>query len=339
MKSLKFKLLSFAAAVAALALSNVANASPLMFAAPLAGGGGLLGASLLGSLGLGLGIAGVVPGGGGGTEQHATQSKWFRVALEGATSDNREIDRAWIQQMAASYNPKVYGARINMEHIRGFTPDGPFRAFGDVLGLEAREEDGKLGLYAQIDPTPDLVAMTKARQKIYTSIEVSPNFAQTGGAYLVGLAVTDSPASLGTEALSFSAKNEGIASRKQHKDNLFTAAVETVIEFETVDPKAPAKHDGFFASIFAKLNKQKDKADAADGRIGEVEQAVEALATFAQDRQEEAAAHQKTTKEQGDALAALTTAFNTLKEQLSLTPNTPPRQPAPGGNGTQLTDC
>ena len=64
---------------------------------------------------------------------------------------------------------------------------------------------GKLALFGDIDPTDELVAMTKARQKIYTSIKYNPKFADTGEAYLIGLAVTDNPASLGTEILSFSA--------------------------------------------------------------------------------------------------------------------------------------
>lgn len=42
---------------------------------------------------------------------------------------------------------------------------------------------------------PDLVKMTTDnKQKIYTSIEINPKFGDTGEAYLVGLAVTDSPA-------------------------------------------------------------------------------------------------------------------------------------------------
>lgn len=47
--------------------------------------------------------------------------------------------------------------------------------------------------------------MVKQAQKVYTSIEVNPKFADTGEAYLIGLAVTDDPASLGTEYLAFSA--------------------------------------------------------------------------------------------------------------------------------------
>jgi hypothetical protein len=43
----------------------------------------------------------------------------------------------------------------------------------------------------------------KAGQKVYTSMEIQPNFANSGKCYLVGLAVTDDPASLGTEYLEF----------------------------------------------------------------------------------------------------------------------------------------
>lgn len=51
----------------------------------------------------------------------AKKSKRFRIGVEGATTDGRVIERDWITQMAASYNPQVYTALINMEHIKGFT--------------------------------------------------------------------------------------------------------------------------------------------------------------------------------------------------------------------------
>ncbi|MCX8962716.1 GPO family capsid scaffolding protein [Erwinia psidii] len=177
----------------------------------------------------------------------ATKAKRFRIAVEGATTDGREISRDWISQMAKSYDPAMYGARVNMEHIRGYAADSTFRRFGDVTAVEAEEITdgplkGKLALYGWIDPTPDLVELTRARQKIYTSVEVNPKFADTGEAYLIGLAVTDDPASLGTEILSFSATASvnPLASRKQHKGNLFTAAEETLIEFEEVEDAVPS---------------------------------------------------------------------------------------------------
>lgn len=170
------------------------------------------------------------------------RSKLFRVAVEGDTTDGRVIERVWIQQMAGSYNPSLYGARINLEHIRGILPDSPFKAYGDVVALKAEEVDidgkKKLALFAQLEPTDALVSMVNNdKQKIYTSIEVSPNFAKTGGAYLVGLAVTDSPASLGTEKLSFAAKHPDAKlfdDRKLHAENLFTASCEASIELEEV---------------------------------------------------------------------------------------------------------
>ena len=142
----------------------------------------------------------------------AQKSKFFRVAVDGATTDGRTIDRSWIEQMARNFDPQKYGARIWLEHIRGIYPDSDFRAYGDVTAVKAEEVtiDGKkkLALFAQIAPLPDLVAMTtKNKQKVYTSIEVNPKFADTGEAYLVGLGVTDSPASLGTDVLSFAAQN------------------------------------------------------------------------------------------------------------------------------------
>lgn len=41
--------------------------------------------------------------------------------------------------------------------------------------------------------------MVRAGQKVYTSMEIRPNFSNSGKCYLIGLAVTDDPASLGTE--------------------------------------------------------------------------------------------------------------------------------------------
>ncbi|WP_031239715.1 GPO family capsid scaffolding protein, partial [Asticcacaulis sp. AC466] len=139
-------------------------------------------------------------------------TKFFRIGVEGDTVDGREIGAADIQQMAATYSPKVYGARINMEHIKGILPDGYFRRYGGVVELKAEKIDepdepllhGKWALYASLAPTADLVSMVGAGQKVFTSMEIRRDFAKTGKSYLVGLAVTDDPASLGTDMLEFS---------------------------------------------------------------------------------------------------------------------------------------
>ena len=129
----------------------------------------------------------------------AKKSKWVIVATEGATTDGRTMQRNWIEEMAESYDPKnTYGARINLDHIKFslYIPElANSHCFGDVLAVKAEErEDGKLQLLAQLQPTDALIALNKEGQKVYTSVEIDTNFADTGKAYLVGLAVTDNPA-------------------------------------------------------------------------------------------------------------------------------------------------
>lgn len=163
------------------------------------------------------------------------KSKFFRVAKAGATTDGRAILKEWIEQMARNYDPAKYTARISIEHIKGLHPNSDFRNFGDVLALKTEEKDGDLYLLAQIQPTAELIEYTQKGQKNFTSIEVNPNFADTGEAYLVGLAVTDNPASLGTEYLQFCAKNHTenqLTKRKADPQNLIAEALEFTLQFE-----------------------------------------------------------------------------------------------------------
>ena len=124
-------------------------------------------------------------------------SKFFRIGVEGDTCDGRVISAQDIQEMAETFDPRFYGCRINLEHLRGILPDGIFKRYGDVAELKAEKIDddsalkGKWALFAKITPTDDLIAMNKAAQKVYTSMEIQPNFANTGKCYLVGLAETD----------------------------------------------------------------------------------------------------------------------------------------------------
>ncbi|MBT0719425.1 GPO family capsid scaffolding protein [Rosenbergiella epipactidis] len=276
----------------------------------------------------------------------AVKAKRFRIGVEGATSDGREISRDWLEQMAASYNPEFYTAQINLEHIKAYDPTSTFNRYGTVAALTAEEITdgplkGKMALYADILPTDALVELVKKGQKIFTSMEVSPQFADTGKAYLSGLAATDDPASLGTEMLAFSAKAEHnpLANRKQHKDNLFTAAVETTIELEELPEEKPTLLSRVTA-MFAK----KQKSD--DARLSDVHQAVELVATEQQTFSQQTA---KTLNEQASDLQALTeqlaaqqTAFDELKTQLEKADSRSDyRQRAPGGQvpTENLTNC
>jgi hypothetical protein len=137
---------------------------------------------------------------------------FIRAAVEGKTADGREITAQQLQQMAESYDPNVYAAHIWPEHIRGVTADSIFKSLGDVAEVKAEsikggQLDGKLALYVKLQPHPELVNMVRNGQKVHLSVEIHPKFPTTGGAYLMGLGVTDSPASLGTGIMSFSASS------------------------------------------------------------------------------------------------------------------------------------
>ncbi|AIY42979.1 Phage capsid scaffolding protein [Collimonas arenae] len=274
------------------------------------------------------------------TKPAAQKSKFFRVALEGSTTDGRVIDRAFIEQMAASFNPDFYGARIWMEHIRGTLPDSPFKAYGDVTALKAEEVElggaKKLALFAQISPTPELVAMNKARQKIYTSIEINPKFSDTGEAYLIGLGITDSPASLGTEILSFSAQHPGVnlfANRKQSPDNLFSAAIETQLEFEDTTPSEGIKLSDTVKSILKRFTA---KSNTDQTQFADISDAVATLAAHVntQDEQFAAALEQITTLE--TALKKSTDDFAAFKQQVDVTDAKSEKRPAATGGASDV---
>ena len=139
------------------------------------------------------------------------KTKPFLLATAGSTVDGRTIDARDLEQMASSYNPKTYGARVNIEHIRGISGQAPFNAYGDVLELTVGDVEvdfnGKTekrkGLFGVLDVTDNAKALNDASQKVYPSIEILDNFAGKGFAYLGGVALTDSPAAIATDRLKF----------------------------------------------------------------------------------------------------------------------------------------
>lgn len=276
------------------------------------------------------------------------KSKPVRICVEGATTDGRTVQRSWLTDIEKNYDPNVYGARINLEHL-GYEW---MPRFGDVESVHTAEITegalkGKLALYATLLPTDELIQMNKKRQKVYTSVEIAPKFSDTGEAYLVGLAVTDSPASLGTEMLQFSQQsgNSPFAARKQAKENVFTLAEETLIEFADEKPEEP-KGPSLFSRITEMLT-GKGKQD--DARFHDVHQSVELCAKAIEAIQDDVTALKKnavpaTTQEEPAELATLKKELSELKAQLSKQDGNGQRRPVSlGNNGTQpeelLTDC
>ncbi|NQZ06956.1 MAG: GPO family capsid scaffolding protein [Algicola sp.] len=126
------------------------------------------------------------------------RSRLLCIATAGATVDGRKIKPEWLTQAAANYKPLVYTALINWEH---YSWAGNY---GKVLSLTAKTVEDKVKLFAVLVPNQNLLAMNKAGEARFTSIEIDDSFADSGEAYLTGLAVTNRPASLGTTELEFS---------------------------------------------------------------------------------------------------------------------------------------
>ncbi|EHP3261052.1 GPO family capsid scaffolding protein [Escherichia coli] len=236
-------------------------------------------------------------------------SKFFRIGVEGDTCDGRIISGNDIQEMAESFDPRVYGCRINLEHIRGLFPDGDFKRLGDVVELKAEIIDddsalnGKWALFARITPTDDLIAMNKKLQKVYTSMEIQPNFANTGKCYLVGLAVTDDPASLGTEYLEFcrNAKHNPLQRFKANPENVFSAATLAEMEFEDVPDTVLNSLADKVKAIFSR------KQVSDDARLNDVHEAVTTVSEHVQTN----------LTKQDERLSAMETAFATFKQELT----------------------
>ncbi|TPG14349.1 GPO family capsid scaffolding protein [Sphingomonas oligophenolica] len=281
------------------------------------------------------------------------KTQFFRCFVEGATaSDGRVIERDWIDQIVANFNTKTSPVRINCEHIKGFSPEPPFNGYGDIVAVRAQDDDitidGKpvkrRALYAQAEANDQLIAVRKKGQKPYPSLELTPNFAGTGKVGMVGMAITDNPASLGVEALNFSALKPMFDGRKAAPDNFFTAAESLPIELEPIASDgtgvADAIKNGFaaVAAMFSTGEKPKEEKPKEQPK----EAANDNFAAFA------TAIGDQMAKSIGDALkpvvdaqATLQNDFATLKSTLETTeaPGGFSRQPATGGDGAVLTDC
>ncbi len=144
-------------------------------------------------------------------------SYWKRVATSGPTVDGRVILPQELRDIAETYKPSLYTAVIWCDHERWSGSHGTVFA---VRLLEEGEdiEPGQVALEAQLKPNDRLLYLNDQGQKLFSSIEVTPDFRGTGKAYMTGIAVTDEPASVGTQELYFS--------KKTHKAAFYAASVE-----------------------------------------------------------------------------------------------------------------
>ncbi|NUU34660.1 GPO family capsid scaffolding protein [Pseudomonas sp. C2B4] len=171
-------------------------------------------------------------------------SFWKRVATSGPTVDGREILPQELRDIAETYKAATYTAVIWCDHERWYGSHGTVFA---VRLVEDAEDlvPGQVALEAQLKPNDKLLWLNDQGEKLFTSIEITPNFANTGKAYLTGLAVTDEPASLGTQELYFS--------KKTSKAAYYAASLE-LGPFQESQPQGEAtKLLGMFTRLFKRF--------------------------------------------------------------------------------------
>lgn len=166
------------------------------------------------------------------------KTDWRVIGVSGETADGRTILAKELQEMAEQYDPEIYGARINLEHMNFLFPDFA-GGYGDVVELKAQpwaKDETKTALLAKLNITESLQKLWDSGQKIYTSMEITPRFADTKKAYLTGLAITDTPASLGTTANYTAAKTKA-------EEKIFTAYRQTETQEIAMTKPQDSKQD------------------------------------------------------------------------------------------------
>ena len=310
-------------------------------------------------------------------------SKPFVIATEGRTVDGRTLPRDWLVQMAANYDPTVYTAVVNLEHYLSYDPDSTFSACGKVLSLKTQTAkimgQERLQLIAVAEASDEAAKLQAGGKKCFASVEIVPDFADSGQAYLTGLALTDSPAALGTEAMKFSTFTSEQGSER------LALAQETRLEFEAVKPENQPEQTpgskaadpfekgsgsaGILEKALSLFGKPKEEAQHTPpvrlpvagpppggqappwGAASESERGPSFASMPLPADQELLSARQNELADDAMLLKAdvstLKTALNALREEFGalkhalskIDASTSIRPPAPGGNATLKTDC
>lgn len=210
-------------------------------------------------------------------------SDWLCVCAAGKAIDGRVIEADWLKTCAENYDSSKYTAMIWPQHddleVRKYSLN-----FGSVDSLKYEVEDGIGKLYAKLVPNRFLLEANEHQQKLFTSAEFWPNFADNGEMYFSGIVVTDIPASLYTDKLKFTAghHDDGVLrgelltfSLGQTKPRK-TSIMSRLFSFT---PKAPEKaneqpspkesetmtKDELVAALTEALSKAKDLKETSEG--------------------------------------------------------------------------
>lgn len=211
---------------------------------------------------------------------------WLCIAASGGTIDGRTVDDQWMDDIAETYDPRVFTAMIWPRHDtvenRKYTYN-----LGTVEAVKLETEDGVKKLYAQLSPNQFLIDANKAGQNLFTSIEIVEKFPTTGRDYLYGLAATDVPASLYTDRMEFNANGEAMTLRTFSAGESMTFTLQDKQQktpfWERLFSQRPAAKDTEEPMDKAQFDQLLGKLDTSDKRMEALEQKLE---TFSQQQKQ-----------------------------------------------------
>ncbi|EPL7793541.1 MULTISPECIES: GPO family capsid scaffolding protein [Citrobacter] len=171
------------------------------------------------------------------------RTDWLCIATSGQAVDGRTIEPQWLIDAAETYTRKTYTAMIWPHHPQYDIGEREFTCnLGEVDALKVETEGDVTKLYAQLIPNQFLIDANRMGQKLFTSAEFVTDFAGSGREYLFGLAVTDIPASLGTEKLKFVLAGEEKDAERGSLETFSLGKLQT---------SKPDKKDSFWSRLFS----------------------------------------------------------------------------------------
>ncbi len=277
------------------------------------------------------------------SESSKPTRKKFRVAVSGTTVDGREISGQHLKDAAANYSPSVYKAPVNMEHYLSPLPSSEFSAMGEVVSMSAEDIKegpltGRVALYAEIEPSERMKKLTDEGKKVHTSIELYPRFALNGGPYVAGIAMTDTPASLGTDRLKFTAEQRAQVMKFNNQQGE-APMITDVIEADVIELAEQRGDEGkqWFSRVMGILTKSHKTESEQFSQVREV---VEGVATSQADLIDQVVTLTSQRADDAKEIQKLTSELTDLKTTLAKQDaSTFSRQPAQGGNtGVEQAD-
>ena len=263
----------------------------------------------------------------------ALKTGWMIIGRSGPTIDNRTIEPIALEQAAKNYKKDLFTALIWPDHLRWFN-------MGTVEALKtARNNEGGVDLLAILAPNDYYLVNNANGQRLFTSMELMPNFRDSGEWYLTGLAATDSPASAATSEMRFSSLTS--------KDALISQFTEQTPQVSPIEPESFARR---FAEIFDQIfnptdetpmtPEEKAQLNALNSKFEALEKKLESVLKLSEKPTD--SPEDKTTTLKPEAISSFTelsAKIDTLMEAFKKTtePTTPKEEPAADPQADRFT--